>query len=159
MIKNINGDLLSSNADIIAHQVNCQGKMNSGVAKQIREKYPEVFEVYKKYCDIYNAQYKTDLLGRCLVVEAHDGKRIANLFGQLGYGYDGRQYTDLYALRRSMLNLRSTCYFSLNPEEITIAFPHGLASVRGGASWEEVYLMIEEVFKDFNVEIWRWDRG
>ena len=37
MIKIIDGDLLNSEADIICHQVNCQGKMNSGVAKQIRE--------------------------------------------------------------------------------------------------------------------------
>ena len=158
MIKIIDGDLLSSNADIIAHQVNCQGKMGSGVAKQIREKYPEVFTAYKGLCD-YRFKAKETLLGDCQVVEAHDGKCIANLFGQLGYGYDGRQYTDLYALKKSMIKLRDRLYFSLEPEKMTVAFPYGLASVRGGAKWEDVYKMIEDIFEDFNVEIWRWDRG
>ena len=37
--KLINGDLLNANTDFICHQVNCQGKMNSGVAKAIRNKW------------------------------------------------------------------------------------------------------------------------
>ena len=37
MIKIIDGDLLTSNTDIIAHQVNCKGAFNSGVAKAIRD--------------------------------------------------------------------------------------------------------------------------
>lgn len=159
MIKIINGDLLTSNADIIAHQVNCSSAMNSGVAKQIREKYPEVFDAYKRYCHMHGEKYKSDLLGRCQVVETHDGKYIANLFGQLGYGYDGKQYTDLNALKRSMIMLKNMCAFSINPKKITFAFPYGLGSVRGGASWSDVYAIIEEVFEDYNVEIWRWDRG
>lgn len=150
MIKIIDGDLLESNADIIAHQVNCMGKMNSGVAKQIREKYPDVFAQYKRVCDSYTPQY---IIGHCQIVVTN-GVTIANLFGQLGYGYDGKQYTKLDALKKSMIELRNRCYPST-----TIAFPYGLGSVRGGAKWEDVYAMIEEVFEGFNVEIWRWDRG
>ena len=43
----------------------------------------------------------------------------------------------------------------------TIAFPYKIGSVRGGANWEIIYKMIEEVFKDtnINVEIWRYDNG
>lgn len=40
MIKHIKGDIFQSGADVILHQVNCQGVMGSGVAKQVREKYP-----------------------------------------------------------------------------------------------------------------------
>jgi O-acetyl-ADP-ribose deacetylase (regulator of RNase III) len=158
MIKIIDGDLLSSNADIIAHQVNCSNAMNSGVAKQIRGKYPEVFKAYQSLCKPrFNCKHT--LLGDCQVVETHDGKCIANLFGQLGYGYDGQQYTDLDALKRAMLKLRSRCELSITPEKITIAFPYGLGSVRGGAKWEDVYTIIEEVFDGYNVEIWRLDKG
>ena len=42
MIKHIKCDIFESGADLILHQVNCQGAMNSGVAKQVREKYPNV---------------------------------------------------------------------------------------------------------------------
>lgn len=52
-IKIIDGDLFTTNAQIICHQVNCQGKMGSGVAKQVREKYPHVYEEYKGYVEAY----------------------------------------------------------------------------------------------------------
>ena len=48
----INGDLLKSSCIYIAHQVNCMGKMNSGVAKQIRETYPTVFKEYQDFIEI-----------------------------------------------------------------------------------------------------------
>ena len=152
MIKIIDGDLLSSNADIIAHQVNCQGKMNSGIAKQIREKYPEVFDKYKLFCSTFIN--KDSLLGECQIVITHDGKCIANLFGQLGYGYDGKQYTDLDALEKSML-----CFKSYFDKDKTIAFPYGLGSVRGGARFEDVYRIIDTIFDGYNVELWRLDKG
>jgi O-acetyl-ADP-ribose deacetylase (regulator of RNase III) len=36
MIKIVKGDLLSVNRGIIGHQVNCQGKMGSGVANKVK---------------------------------------------------------------------------------------------------------------------------
>ena len=45
-IREVIGDLLEGDSKIIVHQVNCMGEMNSGVAKAIRNKYPEVFEQY-----------------------------------------------------------------------------------------------------------------
>ena len=152
MIKIIDGDLLSSNADIIAHQVNCQSKMNSGVAKQICKKYPEVFDEYRLLCSTFID--KKSLLGKCQIVVTHDGKCIANLFGQLGYGYDGKQYTNLKYLKIAMSQLRDFA-----SKDKTIALPWKLASCRGGAKWENVYEIIEEVFDGYNVEIWRLDKG
>lgn len=40
------GNVFDSDADIICHQVNCQGVMGSGVAKEVRERYPEVYYAY-----------------------------------------------------------------------------------------------------------------
>ena len=39
------------NLDVICHQVNCQGKMASGIAKQIRNTYPQVYDAYKAKYD------------------------------------------------------------------------------------------------------------
>ena len=41
-----NSDLTYSNAEMICHQVNCQGKMGSGVAKAIKEKFPTAYQMY-----------------------------------------------------------------------------------------------------------------
>lgn len=49
MITYRNGDLLKSNCNIICHQVNCQGVMGAGIAKQIRLTYPSVFKAYEDY--------------------------------------------------------------------------------------------------------------
>lgn len=157
MITIIDGDLLSSNADIIAHQVNCQGKMNSGVAKQIREKYPDVYNVYMKWCEMC-VKYKDVLLGRCQLVKTRNGKLIANLFGQLGYGYDGKQYTDLNALKNAMINLRDY-HIRYMDKATVVAMPYKIGCARGGANWDDVYKIIDEIFKDYTVELWRLDKG
>jgi O-acetyl-ADP-ribose deacetylase (regulator of RNase III) len=44
------GNLLESDCDYICQQVNCQGKMNSGIARQIREKWPVVYQNYMTKC-------------------------------------------------------------------------------------------------------------
>ena len=49
------GNLLESDCDYICHQVNCQGKMNSGIAKSIRDKWPVV---YNNYMTKYNETEK-----------------------------------------------------------------------------------------------------
>lgn len=48
MIRYIKGDLLETDAPVIVHGCNCQGVMGSGVAKQIKEKYFTVYEIYRK---------------------------------------------------------------------------------------------------------------
>ena len=42
----IDGDLFQTHAKYICHQVNCQARMGSGVAKQVRAKYPEVYNAW-----------------------------------------------------------------------------------------------------------------
>ena len=54
-------------SNVIAHQVNCQGVMGSGVAKQIRDRYPEVYTQYKAVCEATTD--KSKLLGKALIVE------------------------------------------------------------------------------------------
>ena len=78
MIKHIKCDIFESGADVICHQTNCQGVMGSGVAKQVREKYPQVYEQYKRVCASGER-----LLGRTQIVPISATQSIANLFGQL----------------------------------------------------------------------------
>ena len=58
--------------------------MNSGVAKQIREKYPEVFDAYKTLCDIKSD--KSELLGTAQFVRVGENGYIVNLFSQENFG-------------------------------------------------------------------------
>lgn len=141
MIKYVKGNILNCKADIIAHQVNCQGAMNSGVAKAIRNKYPIVFLEYKKVFDIQN---KYDILGSVQFVKIEDNKIVANLFAQLNYGYDNKQYTNYDALEKCLKELAEFCI----KHNKSVAIPYKMSCVRGGGNWEIVYSLIEKYFTD-----------
>lgn len=160
MIKIIDGDLLESGANVILHQVNCKAKMNSGIAKQIREKYPEVYEQYMKaFKQVPNSQ---SLLGHAQsVLVENNSKIIFNLFAQDNYGYDGKQYTNLKALQQCFENALKQVKDLEDKLKTTlsIAMPYKISATRGGAKWEDVYAIIEEVFRNHDVELWRLDKG
>lgn len=160
MLKIIEGNLFDSSARIIAHQVNCQGVMGSGVAKQVKDKYPDVFQEYATLC--HSAESSRDLLGKSYLLhsdgsqiefgEDYEGIYVANLFGQDKYGYDGKQYTDIDALGDALVNLYGQASI-LGID--TIAMPYKIGCFRGGASWPRVYMILEAIFRKIDVELWR----
>jgi len=135
--------------------------MASGLAKQIRNKYPNVYEEYVNLINWAKDEYKRgyskkeSLLGSIQFINCSDGKVIANLFGQEGYGRDKR-YTDYDALRSSLIGLYEsvTCNYNTSYGE-TIAIPYNLGCGLAGGDWNIVYKMIEEVFNDYNVTIYK----
>ena len=145
MVDFYTGDIFDSKADIIAHQVNCQGRMGSCLALQVRTRYPNVFgEYHKAY------RLGTKKLGDCLLVPTFDGRKIANLYGQKDYGYDGALYTDYSAIRNSLVALKAL----IDPKEV-VAFPYLMSCDRGGGEWKTVYNYICNVFDGYDIEIWR----
>lgn len=167
-IKIINGNLFDSKAKIICHQVNCQGVMGSGVAAEVKHRYPHVYEEYKKICT-------SDMLGWTQLIPIHkeyvgvpagmvlaipdDEQYICNMFSQNKYGYDGKQYTSLSAIRSCFECVKNYTLTKYGLYGATIAMPYKIGCVRGGADWDKVYQIIEEVLGDCNVELWRLDKG
>lgn len=151
MVKHVKGDIFQSGADVILHQVNCQGVMGSGIAKQVREKYPNVYKEYKDLCDLeFDPK---NLLGIAQPVHANDKTIIVNIFAQENFGYDGKCYTDYNALREGL----KTVYKS-NKDDI-IAIPYLMGCHRGGGDWNIVYKMIEEIFADCDVTLYEYNGG
>ena len=136
----IEGNLLNAKADFICHQVNCQGKMGSGVAKAIREHYPEVYEHYNLMCNVNTLE---KLLGYTQYIQVGDKEKqkpycVINMFAQNHYGYDGKQYTSLEAFKKCLESIDSHCI------GYTVALPWKIGCVRGGADWNVVLPMILE---------------
>lgn len=133
----IQGNLLSADVDVIAHQVNCQGEMGSGLAKQVREKFPVV---YKRYLENYKNN-KGNQLGSCEIISVSPRRSVANLYGQDDYGRNGK-YTDYEAIRESLE--------SLNQQTLgkKIGLPYLLGCGLGGGDWNIVLEIIEHVFAD-----------
>ena len=166
----VRGSIFDVGAQVIVHQVNCMGVMGSGVAKQVRDRFPSVFLAYHHSVKTLNHQ----CLGGCLVIEAKEcpGLRIANLFGQ--YYYRGYKDDDLYLYdehwkqpefnKQTGEAIRFTNYEAfwnglirlreeLRDDEVRIAFPYKIGSDRGGADWEVILTMIKSVFGETNKEI------
>lgn len=153
MIKVVKGDVFKSDATFVLHQVNCQGVMGSGVAKQVKEKFPNVFFAYINRCDAFSPK---TLLGTAQLVEtAKDyGTKflgIFNLFSQEKYGYDGKRYTDYSALRKCLFIVNETCREFNTTDKPTVAIPYLMGCDRGGGDWETVCKIIEDELTDCEV--------
>lgn len=154
MIHYIHDDITNSNCSLICHQTNCQGVMGSGVAKAIRNKWPEVYEQFKEDYE-YAMINKIPLLGKVLSARTKDGHSIANMCAQEFYGYDGKKYTSYDAFWECLMHIK--LYTTINE---TLAFPLKIGSDRGGAKWPVIRTMIEEALYDREVYIYylnEWD--
>jgi hypothetical protein len=138
-IKIVNGDLLTSDDNIICHQVNCQKKIASGVALAIRNKWAIVYGGYKRLSD--NCESK-NLLGYTQFIKINDSLSIANMFAQEYYGYDGKQYTSYEAFEKCIDNISERAI----EHNLTVAMPYNIGCARGGASWERIYELLNKYF-------------
>lgn len=80
-----NSNLLDIEKGIICHQTNCVGAMGAGIALQIRNRWPIVFEKYKNYCKSFGTN-PYSILGNVQDILVKDNLVIANCFGQVYYG-------------------------------------------------------------------------
>jgi O-acetyl-ADP-ribose deacetylase (regulator of RNase III) len=145
----IHGNLLETPFQIMAHQVNCQGIMGAGLAKSIREKYPDVYSMYKQFCtDNHNDK---SLLGAAIGVATEDRHIIYNLFGQYIWGRDTQQ-TDYDAFQRSVIRMIYDIRYD-GDDELTlyIAIPHRIGCGLAGGNWEIIKRILEEIEEKYNV--------
>lgn len=154
----INGDVLNVQKSIICHQVNCLGIMGGGVAKQIKDKYPNVFTEYKKLCE--SVSYKdceTKLLGTCQIIKCSDTNYVANLFGQREIGYNAI-HTRYDAFTEAVRNLMiSVTAMNSEYSGLSIVMPYGIACGLGGGNWNIVYQILSDAAKyfDYNISLYK----
>jgi len=146
-----NKDILSVTRGLICHGVNCQGVMGAGLALQIRNKWPQVYESYRKY--ISDAKSKTpnsdSFLGDCITAEISDQLLVVNCFTQVYYGnhkpYYSLQHFDYLAFD-TILNF----LFELSDTwSLPLCFPEIGCGLAGG-NWKIVSQMIETKELMFN---------
>lgn len=161
MIKVIDGNVFLSDATFILHQVNCQGVMGSGVAKQVKNLYPNVYYEYKRKC---NTTPIKSLLGDAQFVETSRGYGtnfigVFNLFAQENFGRDNKRYTDYDALERSLEKVNRVCKsFDLEYKPI-VAVPYLMGCDRGGGDWNKVCSILEKTLKDCDIHCYKLKQG
>lgn len=98
--KYIVGDITKTELKFIAHGVNAQNKMGSGVAKALYEAFPEVKDRYHSFYNecVESFNWKpSDFLGHICRTYSTD-KVVFNMFTQERYGYDSNRYVNYAAI-------------------------------------------------------------
>ena len=139
MIQYYNGSIFDSKADILCHQVNCQGAFGYGIAGQVKKLFPEVEKTYKRITKQWIEKENGDtskLLGRVSAQPVEKDGRwflIGNLYGQDDYGRKKMVYTDYDALEKAMGEIRS--FLEARGKNETVAFPYKIGCGSAGGDW------------------------
>lgn len=141
-IKQVDGNavsaLLNGDVDFLIHVSNCQGRFNSGVAKEVRERVPNAYLDYMNYHRGNN--------GGLVLGEVSGSDGVINLHAQEYYGYDGKRYLNYGALSKCL------SWVNLSVESGTkIAVPYKMGSDRAGGDWEIVKELVEFYLSDFDI--------
>lgn len=141
----VEGDISVAPEMFIVHGCNMQGAMNSGVAKALRQRFPTIYEDYKRELPHHE-------LGDAIVSVAKT-KVIGNLLTQEFYGYDKKAYADVEAINRSLhrflRNIEIKHSFVQWYGRLDIASPK-IGCGRGGLDWDTqvrpIYEMLETLY-------------
>lgn len=139
MIIEKEGDLLNEfengDVNVMVHQANCFCTMGSGIARQIRERFPEAYEA-----DCKTERGDKNKLGKfshCVI----KGKVIINLYSQYEFGNPARN-TDYNALYDGLTLIRDKLTKPYN-----IGVPYKIGCKLGGGDWIVVKAILLAVFE------------
>jgi len=151
MIELVKGNLLLSNCTIVAQVMNCQCKMNFGLAKQVKSLYPEVYQA-----DLNFKYQKDEKLGKCSFALSEDGKKVIfNLYAQAEE--EGQLHYD--ALEKAFENMMLiTNKLELKGFKTKIGVPYflGCTPDDGNGSWKLVNATLEKMAKRYDRTIYTY---
>lgn len=132
-----NGDLFCAAEQHIVHGCNNRGGFGSGVAGQVRRRYPLAFQAYDEH-------YRNNALVMGSVHHVEDcGRIIFNAVTQNGFGSDGRKYVDYDAIEMVFETINA---LSLGTSDLTsfdtIVMPT-IGAGLGGGDWDIIAKIIE----------------
>ena len=135
MLTYLTKDITTVDRGIIAHGCNAQGVMGSGVARFLRDKYPQIFPRYHALCESAKAN-EDSILGNVDYVTIKDDLIVANCITQHLYGYDKGKYARPEAIEASLRLVYGTAQnLDLPGPRLPIYLPK-IGAGRGGLSWE-----------------------
>ena len=140
-------NLLEVQSGIICHQVNCIGVMGAGIALQIRNKWPVVFDRYKDDCG-HCMTHPEAMLGHVQDVMVGDNLIVANCFAQVFPGRNGvmTDYQAWDVILDKLADLSN--YFSLD-----IHFPWMIGCGLAGGDWNVILGKIQAKFDHGSTQV------
>jgi len=150
----IEGNLIemadSGEFDAIMHGCNCFCTMGAGIAKNIRDRWPEVYDI-----DRQTVRGATDKLGKftfaVVKTRANTILTVFNLYTQYRYGMKYGPPFDYDAFTNALRGLKPLFV----GENYTVGMPMIGAGLAGG-DWRIISEIIEEEFQNVNYNIVRY---
>ena len=143
------GDLMSVERGIVVHGCNAQGVMGSGVAKAVRERYPEAYETYRA---AYEQNGNRLELGSVVWhrVSVDPPLAIANAITQKHYGRDPNvRYVDYEAV--------ASCFRTIGEvarrHRLPVHYPQ-IGAGLGNGDWPTIAAIIERELAGVEHTLW-----
>lgn len=154
-MKTIEANLLDfpNGINTIFHQANTENVMGAGIAKQIRERYPEVYNVDRDYF-VPKGEDRLGHYTQALVSGDDTAYKMAvNLYGQMLHYYSvfGIR-TNYFALRDALRDYLGNynAYFS-HYDKPVCGFPYGMGCGLGGGDFNIVRHIVEEAMEEHHL--------
>jgi O-acetyl-ADP-ribose deacetylase (regulator of RNase III) len=135
-----NSNILDVKEGIILQGCNAQGVMGSGVAKQLRARYPVVYTDYLEHVQFYNST-EEKLLGTTCVSHVAKALWVYNGITQEYYGKDGKQYIDYDAI--TSVVARAVIDGKAMLKDVHI--PYMIGAGLGGGDLTKIKTIIEDI--------------
>jgi O-acetyl-ADP-ribose deacetylase (regulator of RNase III) len=142
------GDLFAADERVLVHGCNARGAFDSGVAGQMRRRYPRTYQTYLLAFRTAGLH-----LGEVIWTQAEDGRLIGNAITQADYGSDrNRVYADYEAIRWAMqeVNLHVAGQYD------RVGMPTIGAGLANG-SWSVISRIIEDEATQFTPVVYLRD--
>lgn len=150
------GNILDVQEGIIVHGCNAQGVMGSGIAVQIKQRWPHVYETYAKFVADTRAKGRSPL-GLVVPVEAQPGLYIANAITQEHYGRDPtKRYVSYEAVKKCF----DVVAMMAGMDGLTVHFPL-IGAGLGNGDWAIISDIIDSAFfgqADVQRTLWIYEK-
>jgi O-acetyl-ADP-ribose deacetylase (regulator of RNase III) len=146
MIYEVEGDILLSGADAIAHGVAANDPMNQGLAASLHKNYPAMHKDFHHWC---NQQHPK--IGSAWIWSGANGARIINLLTQEG-GYEHGSRPGKASITSVNHALRALKKMISKEKLGCVALPR-LATGVGGLNWNDVEPLIKNQLGDLGADV------
>lgn len=149
MIDIINADILTTDRGLVVHGTNCSGGFGSGIAGQIRKRFPIVYEQFKML------KPSPTLLGQLQVVHIDGDFYIGNLFSQIDFGNDGKRYASVDGIYKGLNTAFKWCLLYNLP----LHSPK-IGCGLGGLDWHDdvqpIYIELINKYPSVNLKVYEY---
>ena len=151
MIHEVEGDILLSDAEAIAHGVAANDPMNQGLAAALHKNYPAMHKDFHHWCHQQHPK-----LGSAWIWSGTKGARIVNLITQEG-GYEHGSKPGRATVSSVNHALRALKKLIADEKLSSVALPR-LATGVGGLQWEEVKPLIMNQLADTDASVFVYSK-